>query len=229
MRLKNKLAIAMLLTIVLLSLGLAIGAPAGAIVNKLSADSMPVRPLGTISALGGKHTPLNLSGETQTLVWQGIFGDISGNVTLSDAANHTLYSWQALNLSNAKIFASRSSTVSWQSITAQNNCSVDQDLTGLFSDRVNATFTPSANAEILVGDISISANSTCAAWTYINSSAQTDKFQELILTDGVSTIYATAIEQNATGFDSSKHDFQMLLPETQNSSTSTYYFYVEYS
>ena len=229
MRLKNKLAIAMLLLMVLLSLGLAIGAPTGVSVTPISTDTRPIKSLDVIDAQGGNYTPLNLSGETQTLAWQGFFGDIDGNVTLSDAANHTFFSWTAANLSEAKIFASRSSIISWSSIAAQNNCSIDQDLTGTLSDRVNATFVPSINAEMLIGDINISANSTCAAWTYINSTAQSSKFQELILTDGTSTIYAAFVEQNVTGFDSSKHDFQMILPETQNKSTSAYYFYAEFN
>ena len=219
----------MLLLMVLLSLGLATAAPSGASITPGVTDTRPIIPLGLIDTQGGNYTPLNLSGETQTLAWQGFFGNVSGNVTLSDVNNNTLYSWQALNLSSAKIFASRSSIISWQSIAAQNNCSVDQNLTGTLSDRVNLTFVPSANVEMQVGDVTIAANSTCAAWTYVDSKAQSSVFQELILTDGISTVYAAFMNQSTSGFDSSTHDFQMIIPETQTRSTSTYYFYAEFS
>lgn len=226
---KNKLAIAMLLFMVFLNLGLALASPSGVSIVPGVTDTKPIIPAGFIDAQGGNFTNLNLSGETQTLAWQGYYGEISGNLTLSDGFNHTMYGWNALNLSGAKIFMSRASTIDWSSIAPQNDCAVDETLTGMWSDRVNATFVKDANAEMSVGDVLISANSTCAAWTYVNSSAQSSLFQELILTDGTSTVYATFVEQNSTGFDGSKHDFQMIVPDAYDRSTSTYYFYAEFS
>jgi len=219
----------MLLLIVLLTLGLAVAIPSGVFVDQVATDTKPITQIGLINAQGGNFTELNISGETQTLAWQGYYGTIDANLTLSDDKNNTFYGWSAENLSTGKIFASRSSTVSWATIAAQNDCTVDESLTGTLSDRVNSTFSPSTNAEMLIGDINITANSTCAAWTYVNSTAQTDVFQELILTDGSSIVYAAFINQSTQGFDSNSYDFQMIIPETQNRSKSDYYFYSEFS
>jgi len=180
-----------------------------------------------VTAVGGAMTNLNASAKTQTVSWQGFFGEVLGNITLSDASGNTLFDW--VNATDGIVMASRDGSVDFTSISAQNNCTIDEDLTGTRSDRINNTFTESNNTAFSVGTTSIAAGSACATHTYINSSAQNNNFEEIILTDdgGTTSIYTTRIEEDLVGFDNQPHDFQMIVPETRNSSTSTYFFYAE--
>jgi len=52
----------------------------------------------------------------------------------------------------------------------------------------------------------------------------------MALSDGVNTVYATIMEEDVTGYDGSKYDFQMIVPEDGSpgfSGATAYYIYVE--
>lgn len=181
---------------------------------------------GTIGAQGGNATTLSANTETQTLAWQGFYGEVFGDIVLADNSGNAMYKW---NTTNGTILASRTSALNFANITAVNNCSVDQDITGTNgSDSVNKTFKPSNNTAFRIGGTTIAAGTACATNTFVNNASQSARFEEIILTDnGVTSIYATRMENNAQGFDSSTHDFQMIVPDYTNETTLTYYFYVE--
>jgi len=178
----------------------------------------------TTTALGGANKSINATTETQTLAWQAFYGNVSGNITLETTTGAMFYGWNDAH--NGTVLASRNNSIDFTTLTAQNNCSADQTLTGTGSDRTNLTFTPSSNKLFEIGGITIAANTACTTHTHVNSSKQTTKFEEIILQAGTSTIYATTIETNTTGFDGKQHDFQIIVPDYQNSTTSTYYIYV---
>jgi len=181
---------------------------------------------GIIGAQGGNNTNLNASTETQTEAWQGFFGEVAGNITLQDASGFSMYEWP--DASAGTIFASRDSNVDFTSIAGQTDCTIDEDLTGTNSDRVNNTFT--LNTSLIGWSIAGSSiTSACQTHTYVNSSAQNASFEEIILTDdgGTTSVYATKIEQDTLGFDNQTHDYQIIVPDTLNDTTTTYYMYVE--
>jgi hypothetical protein len=77
-------------------------------------------------------------------------------------------------------------------------------------------------------------NSTCRSIaTYVNDTAQASlesaSFQEMLLQDGYNRmVYATLINQNTTGYNNQKYDFQMIVAENEWQTTpTTYYLYVE--
>lgn len=191
-----------------------------------SSDKKTIVPLGTINAQGGNYTFLNISGESQTFVWQGYFGDILGNITLRDNSSNRQFSWISY-LYSGEVYTSRSSSVKWTTISAQNDCTAEEVLTSNFSDRVNFTFSPNTNEKIYVGHKIIDKNSTCGTWTHVNSAPQSSIFQEVILTDSTDNIFVSFIDKNEVGFDGNIHDFQMIVPTPRNLSMSTYYFYFE--
>ena len=106
-------------------------------------------------------------------------------------------------------------------------------MTSTNPDTINKTFLYTVHKSFYVGTIHIQ-NSTCRSIaTYVNDTAQTvdenARFQEMLLMDTSSKmIYATLINQNTTGFNNQKYDFQMIVPEDEFKSTPTmYYLYVE--
>lgn len=226
MRIRAKLGIAVL-AILLAMTQIAYAIPDGAVVNAGTPVTREFAAAAIVGTLSGNLTNLTLATETQTIAWQGFYGNVSGNITLEDATGDTLYSWP--NAANGTILASRDSAVNFTTIAAQNNCSIDESLTGTNSDRVNATFRPSNNTVFTIGTTTIAAGTACATHTYVNSMAQNTAFEEIILTDdgGATSIYATRIENGVTGFNGEANDFQMIVPDFSNSTTSTYYFYAE--
>lgn len=225
MRSKYKLGIAVLAIMLTLYLPSALAMPTGADVQAGIPTTKGFFAAGTIAAQGGNQTELNATTETQTKAWQGFYGEVLGNLTLRSSSG-TLYEW--LGSTTGTVFASRQSSIDWTNITAQNDCTTDESLTGTGSDRVNKTFTQSNNTAFTIAGQTIATGTACTAHTYVNNVSQNAVFEEIILssTGGVS-IYATRIDADTTGFDGATHDFQMIVPETRNATTTTYYFYAE--
>ncbi len=208
----------------------AVGAYAAPIGVSVSVIGTETQPSGVAAdshaAFGGNITQLNINGNSQTLVWQGYFGGVGGSLVLEDASGDIIYDWSN-STPTGEVFSSRSDSVVWASIAAQNNCSIENSITGTNADAMNNTFTASSNTAMTVGSTLINTTTSCATNTYVNSATQSSVFEEVVLTDGSNTIYATFIENNAVGFDGGNYDFQMIVPEDNDGTTTTYYFYME--
>lgn len=192
---------------------------------------------GNVTADGGNVTNVNITAITQTGAWQGFFGEVAanGSITLQDASGDVFFSWNATNLSG-EIYASRDSGINFALIKPNNNCSIDNVLTGFgFSDSVNNTFTNNSNVAISVGNVVINASTACAVYTYVNSAPQSTSFNEMILSDDVvnatvggnTSVYATVINSNTVGFDGATHDYQLLVPVNRTAGTNLYFFFAE--
>ena len=205
------------------------GLPNGASVSAGAPDGKGIFFSGiTSTTLGGSNVSVNITGETQTIGWQGFFGEVTGNLTLRDSLFNQLFSWETAT-PQGEIYVSRDSNVDFTSITAQNDCTIDEDLTGTGSDRVNSTFNASSNSEFIVGATTIAANSACSTNSFVNDIGQTSSFEQVILTDdgGTTAIYAALIDADTTGYDGSSHDYQIVVPENSTNATSVYFFYAE--
>lgn len=227
MRLDKRLGKALIaIAMALIMIAAAFAQPVGFQVQSGTPVTKAFTSAGTIGAQGGNATTLSATTETQTVSWQGFYGEVSANFSLENSNGNVLYSWT--NATNGTIYLSRDPTVNFANITAVNICTVDESITGSTgSDSVNRTFRPSNNTELTVGGITIAAGTACAMNTYVNNASQSTTFEEIILTDdGVTTIYATPIEEDKTGFDGQPHDWQALVPS--NLTTLTYYVYVEF-
>jgi len=222
---KALIAIAMALIMSAAALGAGID---GASLTQGTPVTRAFTSIGTIGAQGGNATTLSATTETQTLAWQGFYGEVFGNITLADNSGDVLYSWNTTGR-NGTVFASRDNNVNFANITAVNNCSVDETVTGSTgSDSVNKTFRPSNNTAFTIGGTTITAGTACTTHTFVNNATQTTNFEEIIITStGSNTIYTTRIEPDTTGFDGNTHDFQIIVPDYTNETTLTYYFYIE--
>lgn len=227
MRDKHKLGIAVLaIMLAILLIPTVSATPTGVQLDIGTPTTKGFFASGVIGAQGGNNTNLNASSETQTEAWQGFFGEVAGNITLQDANGFSMYEWA--DAMAGTVFASRDSAVDFTSIAGQTDCTIDEDLTGTNSDRVNNTF--ALNTSLSGWSIAgTSITSACQTHTYVNSTAQSTNFEEIILTDdgGTTSIYATTIETDTLGFDNQTHDYQLIVPDTLNDTTTTYYLYVE--
>jgi hypothetical protein len=194
-----------------------------------------------VPATAGNVTELNINATSVTKSWQGYYGNVTGVLTLDDALNRSMYEWFDAS-PQGEIYASPSQVANWQVVKCFNYSAYlpEINLTGLEeslgirpgdADGVNETFSSDFTGSFWVGNKLIDATSSChAAFTYVNAQSQAADFVEVLLTQGTSVIYAAILEDNANGFDSRPHDFQMLVGEdghNGDTSPTNYYFYVE--
>jgi len=178
--------------------------------------------------------------------WKAYVGNVTGTLTLDDANNYTIYSWN-LGTISGEVYATRNdSTVSWTSLNCSNITEVYQEDAYMGHsrlDNISATFSAQNHPSFEVGTTPIAQDSCYSILPYVNDSSQsgTEYFAEVIMYDGSTptngkTVYATLIEDDVSGYNGNdpsvneSYDFQMLVPErgTSDWSSSTmYYFYVE--
>lgn len=200
-------------------------------------------------AEAGNLTSLVVSGESVTKRWQGFFGNITGGIKLDDANNNSLYSWGDTD-PDGEIYAANGSSVDWDKIQCVNfstntsvlmyNVTQLNAFIGLTSptdqasdDSVNATFnlTYGDNGDTFsIGSIEITNADNCSMVRLFNSSGDpSENFQEVLLTDNESIVFATIISQNQRGYDNTTVDFQMIVGVngTVQGTVRNYFFYVE--
>ncbi|MBW2972575.1 hypothetical protein KY359_06065 [Candidatus Woesearchaeota archaeon] len=232
------------------SIAIAAGLPEGPTTLTIDATSRRTAVTSpTLEAVAGNVTQLTVAGSTVTQTWQGYYGNVTGTVTLDDANNNTMYDW-SLASPEGEIYASQAA-VTW---TSGNVKCYDLELSdgsysahvtlaeleaslGLASDDVDGvdeTFPESTSYDsFYAGEYLIDA--TCPTTQTYNGSEVKDanSFQEVLLYDNTSNeiVYAAIIEETEpVGFNDQNWDFQMLVGEdghNGDTSTTTYYFYVE--
>jgi len=192
---------------------------------------------------GGYIYTINLEAYSQNNRWKAYVGNVTGTFTLDDANGFTIYDWTATGTISGEIYATRSSnTISWANI----NCSTSANITSEEiimnhtsnpSDNISRTFNETNNSQFYVGNVLIAEDSCYTTNTYVNNSAlnPNNNFEEVILNDGTSVVYATIMEDNEYGYNTNdtngmSYDFQMILPEQGKDgwdSSTAYYFFVE--
>ncbi len=200
-------------------------------------------------AEAGNMTALKVNATSITARWQGFYGNITGEFTLDDASNNTLYNWLIVTV-QGEIYASNGTNVAWSSIDCANfsangkeknvNLSTLNTLIGYASDieqgnsdSVNATFNQTYGDDastFAVGTRTINNADNCSMATlFVNEVYQTARFKEVLLTDNISIIFTALLEQDQTGFSGSTLDFEMIVGVngSQSGTTKNYYFYVE--
>jgi len=226
----------LLLLLLLASAGAVFAVPDGvANISVVSSERKTALNGTSITAQGGNITRLNITMNAPTRTWQGFAGNITGSLALDDASGDRFYSWNLSNVSG-EIYASRNGTIDWTLISVQNACTVDEVLTGTGSDRVNRTYTASANTvNFSVGAIEINSSTSCSARPFINSTRQstTNLFENIIISrgnvpNGNQSIFVGILQgTGVAGFDAQEYNFQLLVPVNRTSGFTTYYMYAE--
>ncbi|MFH1642048.1 MAG: hypothetical protein ABIC04_04060 [Nanoarchaeota archaeon] len=196
-----------------------------------------------LGAYGGNNTKLEINISQATGNWQGYFGNISGRVVLGDASGNTMYDWTADSSFSpiGEIYAANNTIVDWGDVICVNfsgngsvgtqgiNQTALESMFGMVSsdnDGIDETFSTLNNITI-AGTLLQNCHATN---TYDNNGAQSTYFNETLLTERSqgTVIFATEVDQDATGFDGNSYDFQMIVADDGSDGLATaYYFYVE--
>ena len=233
-----------ILVIVMLLLGIlgsiftfASAVPSGLTITFNMTQNVTPKPAAQITTLGGSFTTVILNATTQTPRWKAYVGNVTGRMTLADSNSKSIFDWTVSSVSG-EVYATKNVSIDWSTITCANQATITYEDSYLNMsqnnpDTVNKTFANHMHKMFYVGNTLI-LNSTCPAIaTYVNGTSQVlsenASFQEILLKDGASrAIYTTLINQNTTGFNNLKYDFQMIVPENEYQSSPTpYYLYVE--
>jgi hypothetical protein len=200
------------------------------------------------SAQGGNVTELVINTTVLTKRWQGYFGNLTGEISLEDAAGNTFYSWPQGDISVVgEVYAANETVSDWLLVKCVNesfqgkgfdctgegesclNMSAIESAFGFNpadKDGVNETF--AFTEEIVVGSRSLN----CPATYIYTDSAQTEgSWNETLLTvnnTNNTLIFASEVMTDGTGFDGNTWDFQiMVLDNGDVEAPTSYQFYVE--
>lgn len=193
---------------------------------------------GFFNISGGYISTINLDATFQNTRWKAFVGNVTGKYTLDDAAGQTIFDWTFATL-QGRVYSTRDSgTVEWGSIgcadaTDMNNENSALCHSNISTDNLTRTFNRTDHTAFYAAGTYIGTN-VCnyGVTTYVNDAPQDTDFEEIVLHDGTSIVYATIMENNAEGYDTSKtFDFQMIVPENASAQfgngATPYYVYVE--
>ncbi|MFH1174214.1 MAG: hypothetical protein V1725_03720 [archaeon] len=200
------------------------------------------------TAEAGNITWLTIDAETQTMSWQGYWGNITGTIVLEDAAGYTFYNWTSLE-PKGEVYATVNDTVNWTNIHCFNYSSDSEinvtseegryNIMDSAADGINETFNVTNPETFWVGDVEITAATCPATYVYQSSAYQANNFINVLLTDNEALVFTSIIEnrryENDTDevcYNGQACDFQMFVGEdghnlTASQTTTTYYFWVE--
>ncbi|MBI4154191.1 hypothetical protein HY501_02555 [Candidatus Woesearchaeota archaeon] len=191
---------------------------------------------------GGYIHVINLTAAQANTRWKGFVGNVTGKLVLDSSAGSTLYDWSLSASLSGEVYATRTSaaivwanincTYFWTNGSLSENRSVEVNeslaLGGFTTDdNLSATFNVQNHSAMTIGTYVVQANTCWATNSYINNASNRTAFDELLLYDNVSVVYATFIEQDNVGFDTRTYDFEMIVPQGNQTGSIAYYFYVE--
>jgi hypothetical protein len=215
--------------LVILTLNMATGEPQGANVTRgASSRGTDPSPQQT-GAQAGNVTRLDINQTRITDVWQGYFGNVSGEIVLENAAGNNFYDWN-LGTVEGQIFASRKLVPDWSGVNCTNQTQIYYEeetlnINNESSDGINDTFTVVSHPDFIVGANLISG---CRSTRPYNSSGVGGDFWNVLISSNSSNVvYTSILADNSNAFDNSNVDFELLVPTDRSSGTATYYFYAE--
>ncbi len=200
-----------------------------------------------VQAEAGNVTSLQIMASKITNRWQGFYGNITGNITLSDSSSNAMYNWIE-TAPRGEIYAVNDSAIpTWSKVFCfnfSNNLSDGQNVVQRFNgtdvertlglnptdaDGVDETFNRTFTGSFQLAGNSIDSASGCRTVALnVNGGYQEQRFQEVLLTDNNSIIYAAILENSQAGFQGAPTDFQLIVGENGDTAIPTsYYFYVE--
>ena len=235
---KNFFSVLVCLALIMGGIGMALANPdpSGASFDEINTSRSDVDSPSNHSAIAGNVTELDITGFTTTQSWQGYYGNVSGTIELANAGDSVLYNWSVAS-PEGEVYASVNDSVEWTSIncfnlsdtTLLNNLETTFGIDSGDVDGVDETFSLSNHAEFFVGKIQFTSGNCSNTQLFDDSGS--GSFDEVILVDGDNkTVFASLLQEDATGFDGDTTDFEMLVPEDghgTDESTTQYYFYVE--
>jgi len=218
--------------------------PTGATILSNTTAGQPSSTAGNRTDAGGTITTLTISAVQQNNRWKAYVGNVSGRLSLDNAAGFTIYDWELSGGAIAgEVYVTRYSSITFSNLSCGNVGNITAEstymnMTTTQVDGINRTFNYTDHRAITVGTIppvTLNADTCPSTATYVNDSRQnmtgTQAYDQVITQDPSSrVVFIGIINDNTGGYDNSPYDFQMIVPENAaNATPTTYYFFTELS
>ncbi|MBI5036882.1 hypothetical protein HZC09_06095 [Candidatus Micrarchaeota archaeon] len=195
----------------------------------------------------GYSYTVNLNATSQTSLWTGYLGNVTGRIQLRGSSNKSMYDWSASTFAgNPLIFAYNATTTPvWTALTGLTGANLDTryGLETTLSDSATNTFTETS-PDLIIGNATYTGGSNKAVATYAYTNVygsgggvrEISFYSAIAFGDGTANILYSAIAQaivaNTTAYNNaSQVNYQMLLFANNKGSTSqtlsTYDFYLQ--
>jgi len=185
--------------------------------------------VNSFTAAAGNTTPLNLDQNKITDVWQGFYGNVSGQIVLENAAGDNFYDWQYVNITG-EVYATRNQVADWSAINCSNSTHWEAEestlnIASTAIDGINETFNQTNHPAFSVGTrLMTGCRSTKP---YQNGGTPGEFWNVLLNSNSTNTVYVSILANDATDFEGGTSDFELLVPVDRIAGTILYYFYAE--
>lgn len=185
---------------------------------------------GTSDSRGGNTTEINLVSNQLSTSWQGVHGNLSGEIVLQTGDEQRFYNWSIGNITG-QIYASRAADVNFATVDCADDSIVAQEDTYLgivgSSEAVNNTFLNQSHPSFRTGRVNHTTNSCKSTNLLVSGATDPTKFYQVVLADGANnTVYTALLQTDTPGFNGRPTDFQMLIP-TRKDVVEVYYYWVQ--
>jgi hypothetical protein len=223
----GKILLILLVSVFVISI--AWGEPTGANLTRgASSRGANKSSIQTQAAEAGNVTSLDVNQSLITGIWQGFFGDVTGDLVLENALGNNFYDWSYGTI-EGEIFATRTLVTDWTTVNCTNvtHWEAEESALNIEStdvDGINETYSATDHPSFTVGAEPISGCPTAQPY---NSSSLEEWWNALITVDTNNVVYTAIIADNGDAFDGTTVDFEILVPVDEDTRTATYYFYAE--
>ncbi|MEM2139158.1 MAG: hypothetical protein QXM96_03315 [Candidatus Woesearchaeota archaeon] len=183
----------------------------------------------TQDAQAGNVTGLIINQTSITRIWQGFYGNVSGQIVLENSAGNNFYDWTLATVTG-QVYASRKLVPDWSNVNCTNSTQWESEETTLnipltSVEGINETFSLTTHPAFSVGSVPVS---NCRSTRPYNSSGLPGNFWNVLInTNLTNTVYVSVLSDNSNAFDGGTADFELLVPTDRNTGLATYYFYAE--
>ncbi len=218
-----------MLFLTILTASLALAQPLGANLTR-GESTRGTDPIATTQdAQAGNITGLNINQTRISSIWQGFYGNVSGEIVMENAAGNNFYDWTLAALTG-EVYASRLSVADWSGVACTSSAQWETEETALnipstSVEGINETFSSTLHDPFDVGAIPID---DCPSTRPYNSSGMPGDFWNVLInTDATNVVYVSVLADDSSAFDGGTADFEILVPTDKSTGLATYYFYVE--
>ncbi len=180
-------------------------------------------------AQAGNVTGLVINQTSITRIWQGFYGNVSGQIVLENAAGNNFYDWTFTTVSG-QVYASRNLVSDWSNVNCTNSTQWELEETTLnipltSVEGINETFSLTSHPAFSVGSVTVS---NCRSTRPYNATGQPGDFWNVLInSNSTNTVYVSVLADGSSAFDGGTADFELLVPTDRSTGFATYYFYAE--
>lgn len=208
--------------------------PTGAGISSNSTDTGPTSSTTGITNNRSTISTLILNASQQDQHWKAYIGNVSGSLSLEDSSRSAIYDW-SLTTTTGEVFASNTSNLQFTTVACADASTISSmetkmNMTASDVDSLSSTFNSTDHTPTVVSGTSLSGCDMTSL--YVNSASQGQNnaadFQEFLMKEGTSNlVFVSILNDNTVGYNGAQYDFQMIVPESDTQSASTYYFWLE--